>query len=251
MSQVPVILLHPNRLFAEGMAKIFENGQFKFIYAGANYDYSTADPIGVGKRSVFIVGGHSGVEVVAKLRAHHANSLIMFAGEDGEGEEISKAFAAGANCYLRETVNSDLLLNALDILTQNELLLGAGPVHQQSHQNKTQNSSELQALGVVTNVSMSQSAVDENGFTVAASEEKNASAPDLPLSARELIIVRALVEGCPNKVIANRLDISEATVKVHVKAICRKIRAKNRTQAAIWAVRRMPSYTLDEACRSA
>ncbi|MFZ0851121.1 MAG: LuxR C-terminal-related transcriptional regulator, partial [Hyphomicrobiaceae bacterium] len=31
-------------------------------------------------------------------------------------------------------------------------------------------------------------------------------------------------------------NITEATVKVHVKAILRKIRAKNRTQAAIWAL---------------
>jgi two-component system nitrate/nitrite response regulator NarL len=41
--------------------------------------------------------------------------------------------------------------------------------------------------------------------------------------------------GCPNKVISKRMDISEATVKVHVKAVLRKLRVKNRTQAAIWA----------------
>jgi two-component system, NarL family, nitrate/nitrite response regulator NarL len=39
-------------------------------------------------------------------------------------------------------------------------------------------------------------------------------------------------------VIAHKLRITEATVKVHVKAILRKIRVKNRTQAAIWAMNR-------------
>jgi two-component system nitrate/nitrite response regulator NarL len=39
-------------------------------------------------------------------------------------------------------------------------------------------------------------------------------------------------------VISRRLEISEATVKVHVKAILRKLRVSNRTQAAIWAVKR-------------
>jgi two-component system nitrate/nitrite response regulator NarL len=55
------------------------------------------------------------------------------------------------------------------------------------------------------------------------------------LSDRELEILRWLIMGCPNKVISKRMDISEATVKVHVKAVLRKLRVKNRTQAAIWA----------------
>jgi two-component system nitrate/nitrite response regulator NarL len=43
------------------------------------------------------------------------------------------------------------------------------------------------------------------------------------------------MDGDSNKIIARKFDITEATVKVHVKAILRKIQAKNRTQAAIWA----------------
>ena len=49
------------------------------------------------------------------------------------------------------------------------------------------------------------------------------------------------MEGDSNKLIARKFDITEATVKVHVKAILRKIRAKNRTQAAIWAASHLPS----------
>jgi two-component system nitrate/nitrite response regulator NarL len=56
------------------------------------------------------------------------------------------------------------------------------------------------------------------------------------LSEREIETLRCLIMGYPNKVIAYRLDISEATVKVHVKAILRKLGVQNRTQAAIWAV---------------
>jgi two-component system nitrate/nitrite response regulator NarL len=41
--------------------------------------------------------------------------------------------------------------------------------------------------------------------------------------------------GAPNKIIARQLDVTEATVKVHVKAILRKVGAANRTQAAMWA----------------
>jgi two-component system, NarL family, nitrate/nitrite response regulator NarL len=49
--------------------------------------------------------------------------------------------------------------------------------------------------------------------------------------------LRGIVEGASNKVIARKIDITEATVKVHVKAILRKVRVRNRTQAAIWAMK--------------
>ena len=56
------------------------------------------------------------------------------------------------------------------------------------------------------------------------------------LSEREARILDGLVKGQANKVIARTCDITEATVKVHMKSIMRKIRVENRTQAAIWAM---------------
>ena len=60
--------------------------------------------------------------------------------------------------------------------------------------------------------------------------------PIRTLSIREAEILQCLMQGSPNKVIARKLDVAEATVKVHIKAILRKIRVANRTQAAMWAV---------------
>jgi len=56
------------------------------------------------------------------------------------------------------------------------------------------------------------------------------------LSARESQILSSLLEGESNKAIANVLRISEATVKVHLKSLMRKLNVTNRTQAAIWAM---------------
>ncbi|MDJ0388173.1 response regulator transcription factor [Roseomonas sp. E05] len=58
----------------------------------------------------------------------------------------------------------------------------------------------------------------------------------ISLSKRECQILQCLVDGLSNKMIARELDITEATVKVHVKALLRKTQTANRTQAAIWAV---------------
>jgi two-component system, NarL family, nitrate/nitrite response regulator NarL len=56
------------------------------------------------------------------------------------------------------------------------------------------------------------------------------------LSDRERQIVEGLVKGHPNKTIARACGITEATVKVHMKAILRKVPCTNRTQVAIWAL---------------
>ena len=52
--------------------------------------------------------------------------------------------------------------------------------------------------------------------------------------------MRCLIESDSNKCIARKIDITEATVKVHIKAILRKIRVQNRTQAAIWGINNRP-----------
>ena len=54
-----------------------------------------------------------------------------------------------------------------------------------------------------------------------------------PLSAREMTVLNFLGEGKQNKAIANLLDLSEATIKMHVKSICKKLDADNRTHAVV------------------
>ncbi len=55
------------------------------------------------------------------------------------------------------------------------------------------------------------------------------------LTAREMQIVDGLCRGLSNKEIAREIDLKEVTVKLHVKTACRKLGAKNRTQAALAA----------------
>ena len=56
------------------------------------------------------------------------------------------------------------------------------------------------------------------------------------LSTKEYMVLQLLADGSSNKVIAIKLDVTEATIKVHLKSILRKLRVINRTQAAIWYV---------------
>lgn len=55
------------------------------------------------------------------------------------------------------------------------------------------------------------------------------------LTERETDVLRGLCEGKANKEIARDLELQEVTIKLHVKTLCRKLGAKNRTQAAMIA----------------
>jgi DNA-binding NarL/FixJ family response regulator len=56
-----------------------------------------------------------------------------------------------------------------------------------------------------------------------------------PLTQREREVLQYLEKGWSNKEIARALELQEVTIKLHIRGICRKLGAKNRTQAALRA----------------
>jgi DNA-binding NarL/FixJ family response regulator len=61
---------------------------------------------------------------------------------------------------------------------------------------------------------------------------------DIPLTNREVQVLRHVALGLSNREIGRSLEISVETVKEHVQNILRKIKVSDRTQAAVWAVRK-------------
>jgi DNA-binding NarL/FixJ family response regulator len=70
------------------------------------------------------------------------------------------------------------------------------------------------------------------------SRRKDAAEDSVPLTNRELQVLRHVALGLSNREIGRSLEISIETVKEHVQNILRKLDVKDRTQAAVWAVRR-------------
>jgi two-component system nitrate/nitrite response regulator NarL len=129
---------------------------------------------------------------------------------------VLAAFQAGADAYLIKSVSCEVLLKSLDLVMLGEAVFPSA------------------VLGLMQNHVAS---VGSPAAQLAVNDQQDCDddPPAKGLSTRETVILRCLMEGDSNKIIARKFDITEATVKVHVKAILRKIRAKNRTQAAIWA----------------
>lgn len=79
--------------------------------------------------------------------------------------------------------------------------------------------------------------LDGGVFVPTASNVAPPAADALGLSARQLEVLRLLIQGAPNKVICRELDVSESTIKSHVAAIFRQLDVNNRTQAVFAAAR--------------
>ena len=135
------------------------------------------------------------------------DAKIVILSNDFDFDLMFEAFKAGSDAYMVKRIDCEALIGSLRLVKLGEKVMP----------------SEL-AKGFPARWT---------GRLLPSMPERDAIAL---LSEREIETLRYLILGSPNKVIAGRLDISEATVKVHVKAILRKLGAQNRTQAAIWAV---------------
>lgn len=78
--------------------------------------------------------------------------------------------------------------------------------------------------------------------------ERHDQAPPSALTDRERTVLAQIALGAANKIIARELDISDSTVRVHVRAILKKLGLQNRTQAALYASNALHPANRPEPC---
>jgi two-component system nitrate/nitrite response regulator NarL len=156
------------------------------------------------------------IDLVRRLKAHAPAARIVLLADAFDPSFVSTAWDAGAHGFCLSTHTRDVLVKSLELVMLGEVILPATIV--------------LPIAGARTCHAHPQP--DEDTL-----EGNVTGLPHRRLSNREAEILTCLRDGAPNKVIARKLNLSEATVKVHVKTILKKIGACNRTQAAIWAAR--------------
>src|SRR5262245_48211943 len=137
--------------------------------------------------------------------------LVIIA-DDGGVDEIISAFRAGARAYIPTSLEPVIALTALTFV------LSGGSYFPPTA-----------LLSAIAPSTESEAAGGSNG----RAEEPERGAESLTIRQQE--VIRLLREGMSNKVIARHLKMTEATVKVHVRHIMRKLGASNRTQAALSA----------------
>jgi len=150
----------------------------------------------------------SGLEVLSGLRAVGFRSPIVMLTTSNEEQDLVECLRSGASGYLLKDMEPIELVTAL-----REIVAG-----------KTIVAPELAT--VLARVV--QGDVEDDGVAPVS--------PFAELTPRELEILCLLAEGQSNKVIARNLGISDGTVKLHVKAILRKLNVHSRVEAAVMAV---------------
>lgn len=209
VAQVEVSIIGFNSLVREGICKILSNCEFKNYRFYKDCDCVIADGADAAQGlAIFDLGSSEDpMQDLANLKSRFPDMRVALMVDGFEFAQMVEAFELGAHAYLLKEIGADPLVESLRLVNQGEKVLPSALLN---HLPQTQAIHETQA-------------------------EVQVQLSEL-LSEREIDTLRCLVMGYPNKVIAYRLDISEATVKVHVKAILRKLSVQNRTQAAIWAV---------------
>jgi Response regulator containing a CheY-like receiver domain and an HTH DNA-binding domain len=170
-------------------------------------------------------------DIVRGLKLHAPASRVVVLADSFDMNGMSAILNAGADGYCLATIGCETLVKYLDLVMLGEKVFPAAMVIAAL----SERNSDVPAPRFY-------STVEAQRMQLVAS-----SVPSRMLSAREAEILHCLMEGAPNKTIARKLDVAEATVKVHVKAILRKIRVTNRTQAAMWAVTHFSNEAHDDA----
>lgn len=153
---------------------------------------------------------HETTASVRLLRSSAPDAKIMLLLETNRPVDLQRILAISPDACILNVPSRDLLLKTIELtfLGQRVLVLPADG----------------------KNVDVKPLLPSESSAPAVNENDRN------QLSPRECQIAMHLAHGNSNKMIARLCKISEATVKAHLKAILRKTRLKNRTQAAVWAV---------------
>lgn len=209
MSGVNTLLIGRNRLFLEGLKSLLAGSSFDpRSEAGSVAEVDLYDEDDAPELILIELRGDAGelAQDIRQLKEHLPDTPVVVLSDEREPRMLATCLNAGAEAYLLKDISLEALVHALKLAMLGQKVMPT----------------EL-AMALINGAAGLQSG-DGRGIA------------RYGLSDREMEILRCLVNGDANKVIANRLEITEATVKVHMKSLLRKIKAANRTQAAIWAL---------------
>ncbi len=148
--------------------------------------------------------GMNGLEVLRGLRTARIESKVVMITVSDAGEDVVAALRAGVDGYLLKDMEPEAMMAALADVAAGRVVIPPQLNH-------------LLAAAL-------------------RSETRPQSVGAAGLTEQETRILEKIAAGLSNKQIGRELDITEGTVKVHVKHVLRKLDLRSRVEAAVWAV---------------
>lgn len=230
---ISTLIVGQHTLLREGLAALLQHSVYKVIAsAGCASDLkdvrmaSDSQPLAILTIDDTVGSPAEAADNIRTLRARFTCPTILVVAETRNPVDIQNITSLAPNAYIANLTSRELLLKVLDLLAlaQPVLVLASGGTTV-SPPEPLARPEPLEGSG-------------SNGHSPTSASGNARDGADPPFSQRERQILCQLARGNSNKEIARLFSITESTVKVHLKALLRKIGARNRTQAAIWAVAR-------------
>lgn len=160
--------------------------------------------------------GMNGLQVARQLKSDHEKLSVIILTGFHDTEQVIHAMRSGAAAYCPKDLGAEKLVAIIRDVAAGYYVVD----------DKRMNQSEFEEwLNQRIDESTGPYTVDAEGHYI-------------PLSPREMEILEHVTHGMINKEIANKLGISQQTVKNHMTSILKKLNVKDRTQAAVTALRR-------------
>ncbi|MCB1620660.1 MAG: response regulator transcription factor [Thiothrix sp.] len=207
-----VLLIDDHTLFRAGLEDLLRRRGIEVVAAVGSGDQGIQSVAELGPDIVLLdmrMPQMDGLAILRLLRKKHPGLKVVMLTTSSNESDLIEALRSGARGYLLKDIEPDELVVSL-----REILAG-----------KTVVAPELAPV-------LARFVQGDEGEL----EGDKAANPFSELTPREYEILTLLAEGQSNKVIARNLGISDGTVKLHVKAILRKLNVSSRITAAVMAV---------------
>ena len=203
-----LLIVDDHEIIRVGLRKMLEGSGFEIVSEAS----TAAEAIEAVDRELpdvvlmdIRMEGGDGLNALGRMKLDHPDlPIVLFSAYDNP-TYIARAVALGASGYVLKSAPRERLLEAINTAVAGE---------------SAWTREELRRVtGALATPRLSQDI-------------------EVPLTQRESEVLRQMALGLTNKEIAKMLGISYETVKEHVQHILRKIGVSDRTQAAVWAVRK-------------
>jgi two-component system nitrate/nitrite response regulator NarL len=207
-----VLLIDDHALFRFGLRELLERRGIEVVAASGDSETGMRKVSETQPDVVLLdmrMPGQTGIEVLRQLRATHPTMPITMLTTSAEERDVIESLQSGAQGYLLKDMEPGDLITALEAIVSGRTVVAP------------------ELAGVLARAVQGEAAPVQPGGGVCSD-----------LTPREHEILCHLADGQSNKAIGKRLGISDGTVKLHVKAILRKLSVHSRVEAAVIAVER-------------
>jgi len=220
MHKITVMLVDDHPVFRQGLRRVLENEDDIEVIVEVADGVEALQQAKQLLPNVMLLDinlpGMNGLQVARALKDTLLDISIIMLTAYHDDQQVFHAIRAGASAYFPKDVSPRRLLEAIRL------------VHQGSYVVEDR---------VLEKPQVGAWLLDQFEYADKDADEDHGPL-FLPLSPREMEILHHIAQGQSNKEIAYELGISRQTVKNHMTSILRKLAVNDRTQAAIYALRR-------------